>query len=684
MTDDGLQTMPMTRYFCIPLRTIYTFGLLVSCLFFFFFWGCGKRATHLGTMPAAEEDRLYVEAEKLLNAGDYENALARYQAYTDQYPHRPLADDAVMKMASIHLANGRYREARNQYERVLERYPGSRFASDARVEILATFYHEGDFATLFERFESVRADELPRTARVRLYKMLGDAHQSFGRMKQAVDAYALSLLYRSEKERVEITPEMAAAIDRLDPRDIEELLGGADYLPKAYLMQRLQQKARYERFSIGCMLPMTGPYSSYGNRALRGVELAFHRFRLSNPEIPIRLVIEDTGGEEFQTVQAVRELGDARVAAIIGPILMAKPAAEEAQRMGIPIITLSQKDDIAGIGEYVFQNFLTPKTQVKTLVSYLVDNMGLKRFAILYPDEKYGATFMNLFWDSVIEHGGKVVGCEPYKGEETDFADPIKKLVGLYYEMPEDLKTELLDAARPLPEEVWRMLNPMFFFENEGDFFPLSAEEFSEGETPKISGFNIFNMPDELRDALTGEGDFVVKDEEAPESIVDFDALFIPDSPKKTGLIVPQLAYYDVEDVIFAGTNLWHSDELIQMARRYVQRSILTDGFFAESDSPLVREFVDTYTFIYGMQPGFIEAVAYDTAGILFGLIGRPDVMFRSTIREKLLEEMFSECVTGPTAFLETGEAEKQLYLLQIRGGRFRAVPLARREQPLP
>jgi hypothetical protein len=73
----------------------------------------------------------------------------------------------------------------------------------------------------------------------------------------------------------------------------------------------------------------------------------------------------------------------------------------------------------------------------------------LNRFAILYPDETYGVTFMNLFWDRLIENGGKVVGLEAYNPEHTDFADPIKKLVGLYYKIPEDLR----EAAELSSEE---------------------------------------------------------------------------------------------------------------------------------------------------------------------------------------------------------------------------------------
>ena len=406
---------------------------MVACVL----WGCGKRPLSPGIAPAAVEDRQYADAEKLFRAGDYDNALAQYQAYVAQFPHRPFSDDALMKIASIYAVRGRYQDARDQYQRVLDEYPDSVSAANAKVEIPATYYHQGDYSGFFERVKSVNVDSLPRPSRLRLYKLMGDAYLSSGHAKEAVSAYATSLSYYEEKGRPETTPEMIKAIGELAPGDFEELLSGPDYLPKAYLMYHLglsnlkegwdqaakdaldkyirtypdhefsddarqlldslEQKTRYDRLSLGCLLPLTGPYSGYGNRALHGVELCFSRFRLNHPDIPVKLIVKDTGSEESQAIQAVRELNEAKVAAIIGPIVMAKPAAEEAQRFGIPIITLSQKDDIIGIGGYVFRNFLTPRTQVDTMVSYLSGALGLKRFAILYPDNSYGRFFMNLF-----------------------------------------------------------------------------------------------------------------------------------------------------------------------------------------------------------------------------------------------------------------------------------------------
>ena len=329
----------------------------------------------------------------------------------------------------------------------------------------------------------------------------------------------------------------------------------------------------------------------------------------------------------------MQELIEEKVAAIIGPIVTAEVAAAEAQANGIPIITLTQKDNITSIGDYVFRNFITPEMQVKALTDFTTNTLGLNRFAILYPDETYGITFMNLFWDRLLENGGKIVGVESYNPQHTDFADPIKKLVGLYYDIPEDLK----EADQWSGEED----------ENQRDADLLLDQD----------------NPNQNRERSA--------EDEEPEAIVDFDAIFIPDSPRTAGLIIPQLAFYDVKDIYLLGTNLWHSDTLIQMATKYVQGAIMPDGFFTGSSASVVQDFVQIFEETYQEKPGFIEAVVYDSAMMVFGVLNQPNLRFKSELKNELLNMAVFSGITGPTYFDENGDAQKQLYLLRVKGKKF-------------
>jgi len=160
-------------------------------------------------------------------------------------------------------------------------------------------------------------------------------------------------------------------------------------------------------------------------------------------------------------------------------------------------------------------------------------------------------------------------------------------------------------------------------------------------------------------------------EEEEPEAIVDFEAIFIPDAPSKAGLIVPQLAFYDVEEVYLLGTNVWHNSDLVKMAKDYVQGAIMPDGFYSESRSVHVRKFVKQFEDTYGEKPGVFEATTYDTATMLFEIVNRSDVLSRHAIKNELLNIRDYPGVTGLTYFDDNGEAQKQLSLLQIDGSRF-------------
>ena len=622
-----------------------------------FLWGCVPKTVYEKVSP---DEHLFSKAERLLQAKKYERALGIFNKFLSRFPYSPLIDAALMKTGFIYTALGENTKSLNVYERLLIEYPNSPFVPDAKIQILLIFYDQGKFIKVIGQATEFLKETDSTVHIFKTYVLLGDTYLAIGIPTDAVGYYDKALKISKIPEKEIIIQKLKEAISQLDSAGIEFLLNRTEEkITTGYLMYQkglnnadeekyeaalnilselidkfpdheniqqaenliveIKKKSVYSRYTIGCLLPLSGSYKTYGNRALKGVELALNQFSIQNTHSSIKIVIKDTGSDPVRAVLAVMELLNENVAAIIGPIITAEPAAMEAQERGIPIITLTQKDNISKIGDYVFRNFFTPAMQVKALVSFAVKDLGLKNFAILYPEENYGKTFMNLFWDEVITYGGKVVGVESYHSDNTDFADPIKKLVGLYYELPEDLK----DVT-------------------------ISLE----------------NSPTPTQDSPTPTQD-------SPTPIIDFDALFIPDAPKKAGLIIPQLAFYDVDDNYLLGTNLWHSDSLIKMTRRYIQGAILTDGFFAESASEHIGEFVRNFQKTFGQKPEFIEAVAYDSAMILFQMVSRSDIRFRSTLKNNLKKLTDFQGVTALTSFDNSGDVQENLYLLQIKGERF-------------
>jgi len=447
--------------------------------------------------------------------------------------------------------------------------------------------------------------------------------------------------------------------DRIEPAmkvlsDFIRLFPDHDELETAMaLMEELRSILLVDRFSIGCILPLSGPYGTFGNRALMGIELALNQFNAQPHVDPVQLLIKDSKGDPNEAVRALESLALKNyVIGVIGPMITSESAAIKAQALKVPIMTLTQKPGITRLGDYIFRNFLTLSLQVKAIVAYAVQELGIKKFAILYPEERYGISFMNRFWDELVAHGAEIVGVESYGVDQTDFADAIKKLVGLYYPRPEEpVEEDSLDQTEvPL------------------EFLPAGHREARPpiGEAGRARAGWSATTP--LTDQPPEEEE---EEEKEPEPIIDFGAVFIPDTFEKICLIAPQFPYYDVANALLLGTNLWHSDKLIQMARGYVQGAIVPDGFFLNSPSLGVQDFVKSFKEVFGICPGFLEAQAYDAASILFQLVNHPEVRSRRTLKTALMEVKDFPGVTGLTSFDETGDVHKQIYILKIKGRQF-------------
>ncbi len=642
----------------------------------------------------SDEDayELFSKAEQLFFDEQLDDAFIRYNQYMERYPKDKFLDAALMKIAAIHVIRNENEEAAQIFQRVVDQFPYGPFVNEARIRKLASLYELARYEEVAVAAMTLLQRKWADHEKKRLFLLIADSQMAGGFYTDSAYYYYQAYELIKDDKTEEIYIKLKAAIEKLGEEEITLLIENVsdnkvkglflyhlavvlavnekyddalDILAlfiESHLDHELSGSASdlmdiialryvFEPYTIGCVLPLSGPYEIYGQRALNGIEMALENYRSGSDSLPFKIIVKDSRSDPLFAVEAVKALAESKVGAILGPMATAPAAVQEAQANGIPIIAFTQKDHISETGPYVFRNFITPKMQAASVVSYAVDELGLKKFAILYPDEKYGFTYMNLFWDEVIKKGGDVVGVEAYDPAKTDFAGPIKKLTGLYYDIPSDL---MADGGAPAD------LYDRPDFSNKNGF--IGFNDIVQDPVDRISGMFFFNNGDDK-----GPG---AEDEEA-EPVVDFDAIFIPDAPKKAGLIIPQLTYHDVNDVYLIGTNLWHSRSLIKMSRRYVQGALIPDGFFAASDSQIVKSFSTGFDAVFGKKPGIIEATAYDSAMMLIEIMGKPHVKLRRTIKHELLNLRDFNGTTGLTSFDFNGDADKELYMMRIKGKQF-------------
>ena len=675
---------------------IFIVILLVFCL------SCAEKES--GTRffwQVSPEKQLFDLAEQQYQEKAYNKALPLFQDYLFQFPDTALAPAALLKVGMISVYLEQYKKAIKVFNRVQALYPESPYAREAGVGKLAVYYKTGDYQQVTIYAGNVLAAPLAREQRIRANLIVGDSYLAIKSPLEAYASYLNAFQAAKENEKNKVVLRLKTAASLMDASDLsnelvklegrppggflmyqlginymdEGLIGDAvttfsSFLenyphhenvdPAKKFIADLESSGLTDHHLIGCLLPMTGKYEKFGHQALEGIEFALARFS-RQPGVPsIRILVKDTASDPLIAQKGLCELMDSNASAVIGPIATAESISIQAQALRIPIVMLTQKSGITNAGDYIFRNFLTPRMQIKTLVDYATQTLDVKKFAILYPDESYGDVYMNLFWDEVMKAGGKIVGIEAYNPEKTDFADPIKKLVGLYYDIPEDL----IEAPS---------LTPLVYIDDEFS----EATDMAPDVSDILKSYDTGNWHDELVESIRASqlaAARKIEEEEGPEPIIDFDAVFIPDSPNKAGLIIPQLVYYDVNDVVLLGTNLWHSNKFIDMARHHIQGAILSEGFFEQSTKEHVHQFVTGFKYTYGTTPGFIEAVSYDTAWILFDLVSRPDIRFRAQLKRELKAMAPFEGVTGKTIFDSNGEAVKDIYLLNVSGRRFKEI----------
>ena len=330
------------------------------------------------------------------------------------------------------------------------------------------------------------------------------------------------------------------------------------------------------------------------------------------------------------------------VIGILGPMFSktSRVAALRADDWGVPLVSLSFAEEIPRLGEYVFQAALTVRSQAESLVSVAFDQLGMKKFAILYPQNTYGRGFLNAFWDEVDRRKGLVTAVEVYSPEATNFQAPARKLVGRHWLWARgDYRAAVKDLqAQRLPSHVFR------------------------------------SRVEDLRKTLP--------------PITDFDAIIIPDTGQTLGLLTPALAVEDIvtetdpkqlerirkalgvnelQPVTLMGGSTWNKASHLKRCGRYCENSVFVDSFFLDDTHPRARDFVTAFSAATRSSPFRSDAEAFDAASMLKQAIRTSSAQNRTQLLSGLRELAGFAGVTGELSFDEQGACQRNLRVLTFK-----------------
>jgi ABC-type branched-subunit amino acid transport system substrate-binding protein/predicted negative regulator of RcsB-dependent stress response len=678
---------------------------------------------------ASEEERAAYASAIAQIPADREAGRTALEEFLRAWPRSPLADDAAYRLGKMALADGDQDEALRNFYYVVRHHPDRELADRARLEGAKLELQREDLEAARKLLADLDVDELDREMQLVAYELLAQvAEDPVDRLRwlnrtselvgenpvaklEIYTAIGAELAVMSVEDllraaelagdqpiaerilfelagRAVISRDLEGledAIARLEDlrlseageQKIEELrerlllleaMGESPLLPTfAEAMQGGWRKVRASSGTLGVVLPLTGPFASYGEESLRGILLAAGIF--DSPGTPTgsqvgegardvaqgwdpadpgafdspgdglptgpRIIVRDTGGDPRRAAAAVRELASNEdLVAIIGPLLAKEctAAANAAEQFEVPILTLTSRQEIPRNRDHVFRLRTTPDDEVLYLVEHAMGELGAQRFAILYPKDTFGLGMRERFWDAVEQRGGVVVAASSYDPKEVDFEQPIRDMIG--YMLLTDAEKQTLKERKELLKRARRL-------------------------DPEVAG-----VVREVAYSIVGPtGDPL-------PPIVDFDALFIPDSHDKVVLIAPQLVFHELERVQLLGSAGWNHPDLVHIARNHVRGAVISTPFHRESPLPFVRSFVEDYEATFGSPPDSYSAHAYDAVQLVFEQLAA-GLDSREELREGTLRVSAYPGVSGVLTLLPDGNARKRPFLLRVRGGSF-------------
>ena len=283
-----------------------------------------------------------------------------------------------------------------------------------------------------------------------------------------------------------------------------------------------------------------------------------------------------------------------------------RAVAPAARAANVPVIGFSSDRSVAGAGVYTM-GFL-PEDQVRRVVSFAFQK-GLSRFAVLAPDNVYGATVVDTLEATIGRIGAELASVHYYDPGAQDFTEVVRLLADY-----DERRKALLKQREEL--------------EKAGDAVSLQALKRLEN--------------------LQTIGD------------LPFDALLIADGGKRLQSVAALLPFYDGDPskVRLRGTGQWDVPGI-------GAEPALLGGWYAAPQPAARIEFQRQYRATFDSPPPRLATIAYDAAAlaaVLAQVETGPDFSAATLTTPSGFEGR-----DGIFRFLPSGVAQRGLAVLQVR-----------------
>ena len=615
----------------------------------------------------------FMQAEKLFHSGKFLAAKPFYHTYLEKFKRGKRRSKAFFRLGLIDQNAKSFSTALRFYKMVLKEHPSNLLINDIKFNMAVCNFEIGKFGIAEKLFKTVIRKSLDKKKKwkalyflsrldgmrfgfdegieklKKVYEQVDDremSKQAFKLTEKMIDGELGERVLSSLLQKYEtgfpadllLLKKISLHREQRDIRGyksvVEKFLYKFPKHQKSEVLKReleIIQTGNDSQINVGVVLPLTGKLAATGQKVLQGIQLAYNLLPEASRD-EIFLNVQNSSGS-IGIEEILRNLArNPKTVGVLGPLLSdeIKQSADVADLFKLPVFSpTASSADLVETSPYIFRNALTRKIQARFLAEYSINTLKLRRFVVLYPMESFGEELKDEFLKAVESFGGEVVGVSSYDRSQNDFKNQILALGGIADD----------DLDRIIRKQI------------------LGNKDQKDFSDPTILS----------RPRVDIEHRFNDKIENLKVSLeLGYDAMFIPGVYDKVGLIIPQLAFYNVDRITLLGANGWNSPELIKMVGKYLKSNYFVDGFYLDSHQAGVKRFVEQFQNNYGESPSHLSAQAYDAAGIIFNsIISGADN--RLKLRDSLIMVNNYPGVTGATNLLESGDSEKNIFALTVR-----------------
>ncbi|WFR58202.1 ABC transporter substrate-binding protein [Anaerocolumna sp. AGMB13025] len=222
-------------------------------------------------------------------------------------------------------------------------------------------------------------------------------------------------------------------------------------------------------FLIGGLGPLTGPAASYGVSVKQGAEVAIDEInkaggvKVGDSTLTLKLDFADDEASGDTAMSAYNSLMDKGINALLGTVTSGAGLAISEQTNADKIFQITPSGSAKDLTAYdnAFRLCFTDPVQGVTMAHYAVEDLGLKKIAVIYNNaDEYSTGVMQAFVDEVKKIGGEIVASEAFVTDAVDFNTQLTTIKGTdaqiifvpaYYQDAAYITTQAAELGMTLP-----------------------------------------------------------------------------------------------------------------------------------------------------------------------------------------------------------------------------------------